>query len=137
MVCAALYIFFRCTSLFSFLLTFQVLCNTWGIPPVSCTFLDLYNLTFIQKKSLGFRVLEFRILGLWGSGFGFGCRVRGSGLGFRVFFLGFRVWGLGFGFGLRLGGWGAGFGVQGPGVGVGGSGVRGSGVSGSGLGVRG
>jgi hypothetical protein len=90
MVCAALYIFFRCTSLFSFLLTFQVLCNTWGIPPVSCTFLDLYNLTFIQKKKfrvlefrvLGFRVLEFRILGLWGSGSG--CRVQGSGVGFRV-----------------------------------------------------
>ena len=33
----------------SFLLTFQVLCNTWGISLVSCTFLVLYNLTFIQK----------------------------------------------------------------------------------------
>jgi hypothetical protein len=55
-----------------FLLTFQVLCNTWGMPLVSCTFLDQYNLTLFQKKSLGFRV--------WGLGF----RVSGLGLGFRV-----------------------------------------------------
>ena len=36
----------------------------------------------LKFRVLGFRVLEFRILGLWGSGSG--CRVRGSGVGFRV-----------------------------------------------------
>ena len=102
-------------KLVSFLLTFQVLCNTWGIPLVSCTFLDEYNLTLFQKKSLGFR----EGLGFRGSGSGFGFRVPGSRFGVR----GFGVSGFGgSGFGFRVSG--RGFGFRGRGFGVGVSGLR-------------